>query len=64
MNNRSLKTCKGHWDSIQKRMLCSGKLLAPFMFLKSLLLVQAGCSIDTPVSMTVEDEVVAFFHPW
>jgi len=34
------------------------------MFLKSLLLVQAGCSIDTPVSMTVEDEVVAFFHPW
>jgi len=45
-------------------MLCSGKRVAAFMLLKGLLLVQAGFSIVTPVSMTVEDEVVALFHPW
>ncbi|MBS3666621.1 hypothetical protein [Vreelandella boliviensis] len=64
MNNRSLKACKGHWDSIPKRTPCGGKRVAPFMLLKGLLLEQAGFPIDTPVSITVEGEVVTLFHPW
>ena len=53
MNNRTLKVRKGHWDYIPKRT--SGNRVAPFILLKGLWLEQAGFTIDTPVSITVED---------
>ena len=55
MNNRTLKVRKGHWDYIPKRPPSSGNRVAPFILLKGLWLEQAGFSIDTPVSITVED---------
>ena len=55
MNNRTLKVRKGHWDYIPKCTPPSGKRVAPFILLKGLWLEQAGFTIDTPVSITVED---------
>ena len=55
MNNRTLKVRKGHWDYIPKRTPSSGNRVAPFILLKGLWLEQAGFTIDTPVSITVED---------
>lgn len=55
MNNRTLKVRKGHWDYIPKHAPSSGNRVAPFILLKGLWLEQAGFSIDTPVSITVED---------
>jgi hypothetical protein len=55
MNNRTLKVRKGHWDYIPKRTPSSGNRVAPFILLKGLWLEKAGFSVDTPVTITVED---------
>jgi hypothetical protein len=55
MNNRTLKVRKGHWDYVPKRTSSSGNRVAPFILLKGLWLEKAGFSVDTPVTITVED---------
>jgi|GEM_PF-2525520 hypothetical protein len=55
MNNRTLKVRKGHWDYIPKRTPSSGNRVAPFILLKGLWLEKTGFSVDTSVTITVED---------
>ncbi len=62
MNNRTPKVRKGHWGYIPKRTPSSGNRVVPFILLKGLWLEQAGLSIDTPVSITVEDGRLIIFR--
>lgn len=55
MKQRKLKVRKGHRDYTLKSKLCSGNPITPFLLLKGIWLEQAGFTIDTPVSVTVED---------
>ncbi len=55
MKQRKLKVRIGHRDYTLKSKPCSGNPIIPFFLLKGTWLEQAGFTIDTPVSVTVED---------
>lgn len=55
MKQLNLKVRKGHQNYTLKSKPCSGNPITPFLLLKGIWLEQAGFTIDTPVSVTVED---------
>lgn len=55
MKQRKLKVRKGHWDYTLRSTPCGGNRTTPFILLKGIWLEQAGFTVDTPVSITVED---------
>ena len=55
MKQRKLKVREGHWDYTLKSTPCGGNRIAPFILLTGIWLEQAGFTVDTPVSITVED---------
>lgn len=55
MKQRKLKVRKGHRDYTLKSQPCAGNAPTPFLLLKGTWLEQAGFTIDTPVSVTVEE---------
>ena len=55
MKQRKLKVRKGHWDYTPKTNPCSGNRIIPFVLLKGLWLEEAGFSINTSVSIIIEE---------
>jgi hypothetical protein len=55
MKYRTLKVRKGHRDYTLKSKPYSGKPITSFLLLKGTWLEQAGFTIDTPVSVSVEN---------
>jgi hypothetical protein len=55
MKQRKLKVRKGHWDYVLKSNPSSGNRAAPFILLKGIWLEQAGFTVDTPLSIKVDD---------
>jgi hypothetical protein len=55
MKYRTLKVRKGHRDYFLKDKPASGNPTTPFILLKGTWLEQAGFTIDTPISVNVED---------
>lgn len=55
MKYRTLKVRKGHRDYTLKSKPCSRNPITPFLLLNGTWLEQAGFTIDTPVSVTVEE---------
>ncbi len=55
MKQRKLKVRKGHRDYSLKSKPYSGNPIIPFLLLNGTWLEQAGFTIDTPVSVNVED---------
>lgn len=55
MKQRKLKVRKGHRDYTLKSKPCSRNPIIPFPLLKGSWQEQAGFTIDTSVSVTVED---------
>lgn len=54
MKQRKLKVREGHWDYTLKNSPCGGNRIAPFILLKGIWLEQAGFTVDTTVSITIE----------
>jgi len=55
MKQRKLKVRKGHWDYVLKSNPSSGNRTTPFILLKGIWLEQAGFTLGTTVSITIED---------
>ena len=55
MKQRKLKVRKGHWDYVPKSTPSGGNRTTPFILLKGIWLEQAGFTVDSPVSITVEN---------
>jgi hypothetical protein len=59
MKQRKLKVRKGHWGYTLKSEPYSGNRIIPFLLLKGAWLEQAGFTINTSVSVSIEDERLA-----
>lgn len=55
MKQRNLKVRKGHRDYTLKSKPYSGNPITPFLLLKGTWLEKAGFTVNTPVSVSVED---------